>query len=106
MGTALNPTEPGSASGGGGPLWASTPAVMSGLNVSVTVLRLTPNRKLIDEKVPHIEGITLNGDLKVIYSPFDLEAGWQGMEHPLAKAYEPEGAMQLGMNIVMYSVTH
>ncbi len=73
---------------------------------TTAVQRLTPNRKLIDEKVPHLEGITLNGDLKVIYSPFDLEAGWQGMEHPLAKAYEPEGAMQLGMNIVMYSVTH
>ena len=73
---------------------------------TTAVQRLTPNRKLIDEKIPHVEGITLNGDLKVIYSPFDLEAGWQGMEHPLAKAYEPEGAMQLGMNIVMYSMTH
>ena len=70
------------------------------------VQRLTPGKKLIDEKVPHLEGVTLNGDLKVIYSPFDLEAGWQGMEHPLAKAYEPECAMQLGMNIVMYSMTH
>ena len=32
--------------------------------------------------------------------------GWQGMEHPLAKGYESESAMQLGVNLVMYSMTH
>lgn len=57
-------------------------------------------------KAPYLEGISLNGDLKVIYSPFDLEAGWQGMDHPLAKAYEPESAMKLGVNVIMYAMTH
>ena len=27
-------------------------------------------------------------------------------EHPLAKAYEPHSGMQLGVNIVMYAMTH
>ena len=44
--------------------------------------------------------------MKVIYSPFDLEAGWQGMDHPLAKAYAPDSALKLGINIVMYAMTH
>ncbi len=55
---------------------------------------------------PHLEGISLHGDVKVIYSPFDLEAGWQGMDHPLAKAYAPDSALKLGINIVMYAMTH
>ena len=55
---------------------------------------------------PRLEGISLHGDVKVIYSPFDLEAGWQGMDHPLAKAYEPDSALKLGVNIIMYAMTH
>ena len=55
---------------------------------------------------PRLEGISLHGDVKVIYSPFDLEAGWQGMDHPLAKAYVPDSALKLGVNIVMYAMTH
>ena len=59
-----------------------------------------------DLKTPYLEGITINGDLRVIYSPFDLECAWLGCEHPLAKAYEPQTGMQLGMNIVMYAMSH
>jgi hypothetical protein len=57
-------------------------------------------------KAPYLEGISLGGDLRVLYSPFDLEAGWTGLDHPLARAYEPESATQLGMNIVVYAMTH
>ena len=59
-----------------------------------------------DLRAPDLEGIVLNGDLRVIYSPFDLEAGWTGGEYPLALAYAPHTAAQLGINLVMYSVTH
>lgn len=55
---------------------------------------------------PKLEGISVGGDLRVIYSPFDLEAGWQGCEHPMARAYAPESAMQLGVNLIMYAMTH
>ena len=59
-----------------------------------------------DVTVPYLEGITINGDVRVIYSPFDMEAGWQGCEHPLARAFAPESAMQLGINIALYAATH
>jgi hypothetical protein len=55
---------------------------------------------------PYLEGISLHGDLKVIYSPIDLETGWQGLNPPLARAYQPEGALKLGVNIIMYAMTH
>ena len=57
-------------------------------------------------QAPALEGITLRGDLKIIYSPYDLEAGWEGLEHPLARAYEPASAVPLGVNIILYAVTH
>jgi hypothetical protein len=57
-------------------------------------------------KAPALEAVSINGDLKVIYSPYDLEMGWTGLDHPLARGYEPESAAQLGVNLVMYSVTH
>jgi hypothetical protein len=59
-----------------------------------------------DMKAPYLEGVSINGDIRVIYSPLDIEAGWQGCEHPLAKGYEPDSAMQLGINIAMYATTH
>lgn len=57
-------------------------------------------------KSPYLEGVSIGGDLRVIYSPFDLEAGWTGMDHPLARGFETDSAMQLGMNIVVYAMTH
>ena len=57
-------------------------------------------------KAPYLEGVSIGGDLRVIYSPFDLEAGWTGLDHPLAKGYEADSSMQLGMNIVVYAMTH
>ena len=55
---------------------------------------------------PKLEGITLNGDVRVIYSPIDLEAGWEQTEYPMAIAYRSDTATPLGMNILMYAATH
>jgi hypothetical protein len=55
---------------------------------------------------PKLEGITLNGDVRVIYSPIDLEAGWEPTEYPMALAYRADTATSLGMNILMYAATH
>jgi hypothetical protein len=59
-----------------------------------------------DLTTPYLEGITIGGELKVIYSPLDFEAGWQGCDHALCKGYQAHSAIQLGINIVMYAVTH
>ena len=57
-------------------------------------------------KTPKLEGITLNGDVRVIYSPIDLEAGWEPTEYPMALAYRSDTATPLGMDILMYAATH
>jgi hypothetical protein len=57
-------------------------------------------------KTPKLEGITLGGDIRVIYSPIDLEAGWEPTEYPMALAYRTDTATPLGMNILMYAATH
>jgi hypothetical protein len=56
--------------------------------------------------VPVLEGIAINGDLRVIYSPLDLEAGWLGCPYPAARTVEPALAMPLGVNLVIYAMTH
>ncbi len=48
----------------------------------------------------------VDGDLRVIYSPYDIEAAWLGCDYPLARAYEPHSGIQLGVNIMMYAATH
>jgi hypothetical protein len=55
---------------------------------------------------PHLLGATVDGDLRVIYSPYDLEAGWLEVHYPLARAYESASSQRLGMNIIVYLLTH
>ena len=71
--------------------------------VRYTAAVLALNPKLI---TPSLEGIQVGGDLRVIYSPYDLEAGWTGCEYPLARGYDSDSALKLGMDLVMYAVTH
>ena len=42
----------------------------------------------------------------MLYSPYDLEAGWLPAGYPLMKGYESASAERLGMNIVAYAMTH
>jgi hypothetical protein len=55
---------------------------------------------------PFLLGATVDGDLRVIYSPYDLEAGWLEVHYPLARAYESASSQRLGMNIIVYLMTH
>jgi hypothetical protein len=82
------------------PLFSSVFKI-TGMDYSPAALAANPG---LDQ--PRLEGISLHGDVKVIYSPFDLEAGWQGMDHPLAKACAPDSALKLGVNIILYAMTH
>jgi hypothetical protein len=88
------------------PVPAEHPLFHSVFNVSQAQYSRAVQAQSAAPQAPVLEGISLRGDLKVIYSPYDLEAGWEGLDHPLAKAYEPACAMPLGVNIVMYAMTH
>lgn len=66
---------------------------------------LTKDKPELNDQ-PFLLGVVIGGDLRVIYSPFDLEAGWLGAYYPLIRGYEPIWAQQLGMNIITYIMTH
>jgi hypothetical protein len=55
---------------------------------------------------PMLEGISIDGHLAVVYSRHDLGCGWELKPHPYAVGYEARSAVSLGMNIVLYSMTH
>ena len=55
---------------------------------------------------PMLEGITLNGNLSVIYSKQDLGCGWELKPHPYGEGYESRSAISLGINAVIYAMTH
>jgi len=55
---------------------------------------------------PMLYGIKIDDKLRVIYSPYDLEAGWNEIRYPQSRGYQARSAKKLGMNIIMYSMTH
>ncbi|NUM34775.1 MAG: DUF4159 domain-containing protein [Candidatus Brocadiae bacterium] len=55
---------------------------------------------------PCLEGIGIAHDLRILYSPVDMEAHWQGCDHVLCRGYQMQSAMQMGFNIIVYSLTH
>jgi hypothetical protein len=55
---------------------------------------------------PYLLGVTIDGALRILYSPYDIEAGWLDAYYPLIRGYEPIYAKQLGMNIITYVMTH
>jgi hypothetical protein len=76
--------------------------------VDASRVRYTPEVLAKEPKLeaPRLEGIALGGDLRVIYSPYDLEAGWAGGEHPGMHGYDSDSSRLLGMDLVMYVMTH
>ena len=53
-----------------------------------------------------LEGISIGGTTPVIYCPYGIGGGWRGVEHPFARDVAPDDAVKLGVNIVLYSMTH
>jgi hypothetical protein len=58
------------------------------------------------ELPPELDGIDINGTLGVIYSPYDLSAGWERAIAPYAQGYEAADSTALGLNVLYYAVTH
>ncbi|MFW6108736.1 MAG: DUF4159 domain-containing protein [bacterium] len=50
---------------------------------------------------PALEGITIEGQLAVVYSPLDLGCGWELKPHPYGVGYEWRDAIRLGVNVVL-----
>ena len=59
-----------------------------------------------DLTAPRLEGLAVEGELRVIYSPYDLHAGWAGVECPMSRGFSPETASALGLDLIVYALTH
>ena len=55
---------------------------------------------------PVLFGATVGGRLCLLYSPYDLEGGWNEVRYPLSRGYQSASAKQLGCNIIMYAMEH
>jgi len=70
----------------------------------VTEVQYTPDAE--PRKTPVLEGITVGGHLVVVYSQYALGNGWEEFPHPFNEGYEPETAFKLGVNAIVYALTH
>ncbi len=55
---------------------------------------------------PELLGIQINGNYGVIYSSLALQGGWEMSQSPFAMGLNDVSSIQLGQNVMMYSVTH
>ena len=53
-----------------------------------------------------LEGITIDGQLAVIYSPLSLSNGWEQLGFAYNRGYSDTDALRLGVNMLAYSLTH
>ncbi len=55
---------------------------------------------------PLIEAIEVDGTLPVIYSRLSLSAGWEQLPRAYNVGYADADALKLGVNVLMYAITH
>jgi len=55
---------------------------------------------------PTLQGITIDGQLAVIYSPLSLSNGWERLGFAYNRGYADDDAVRLGVNIFAYALTH
>lgn len=55
---------------------------------------------------PAMMGVTIDGALSVIYTPYSLGNGWEQIPFPYNFGYADADALRLGVNILAYAVTH
>ncbi len=57
-------------------------------------------------EAPVIYGVRMGGSWTVMYSPFGLGCGWDGEQNPFAKALVPRDSLRVGLNLLVYALTH
>ncbi len=55
---------------------------------------------------PVLEGIRIDGQLGVIYSPLSLSNGWEQLDFAYNRGYASDDALRLGVNLFAYALTH
>ena len=74
-------------------------------NVKYTPALMKDQGKKLQNR-PVLFGVEIKGKLRVIYSPYDLEGGWNEVRYPLSRGYQSDSAKKLGCNIIMFAMTN
>jgi hypothetical protein len=53
-----------------------------------------------------LEAIEVDGQYPVIYSALSLSAGWEQLPRAYNKGYADQDALKLGVDVLMYVVSH
>jgi hypothetical protein len=56
--------------------------------------------------VPALEGVAIDGQLGVIYSPLSLSNGWEQLKYAYNRGYASADSLRLGTNLLAYALTH
>ncbi|MBS3821783.1 MAG: DUF4159 domain-containing protein [Planctomycetes bacterium] len=59
-----------------------------------------------DLNAPLLEGMSIDGQLAVVYSPVGLAAGWEQLGFAYNRGYADADALRLGINIITYAMMH
>ena len=55
---------------------------------------------------PPLEAYMLNGLPAIIFSPYGIGDGWDGLPKPYTKIFSPSRSTDLGVNLITYLMTH
>jgi hypothetical protein len=77
------------------------PYAIRGVEYSKFAKQLEPSLN-----APMIEGVTIDGQLQVIYSRYSLSNGWEQLNFSYNRGYGDADALRLGVNIFSYVMTH
>ncbi len=78
---------------------AHTPIHLEEMSPSGAAAGFTPAR-------PTLLGLTRQGYTCVVYSPVSLSGGWENEPRPMIAAVDPDLALRLGVNVLVYAMTH
>jgi hypothetical protein len=53
-----------------------------------------------------LEGVSVGAATPIIYSPYGIGGGWRGFDNPFGRDIASDDATRLGVNIILYAMTH
>ena len=53
-----------------------------------------------------LEGVSIGAATPIIYCPYGIGGGWRGFDNPFGRDIASEDATRLGVNIILYAMTH
>jgi hypothetical protein len=63
-----------------------------------------PMRSRLERVAPELEGVTIDGRLAVIFSPYDISCALEQHEALQCRGYTRADAAKIGLNVLMYSL--